>query len=115
MYGVPEKDDLVGLVGKELIQICIGVNQVFLQFEKNVRINVESRIEYPTFGGEVGNFCCENAFLIGLLGSTVSEVYRADNRTLGITFSNGNSVELKDDSDQYESFQIKIGDDLIVV
>ena len=45
MYGVPEKERLVGLIGKELIQICFGVHEVIFNFDQDVRITVESRIE----------------------------------------------------------------------
>ena len=118
MYGVPEKERLIGLIGKELLQICFGVHQVIFNFDQNVQITIESRIErsVPRRGASNRDECCSReSFLTKLLGSTVSDVDRIDDKTLRLTFSSGKSIELTDDSDRYESFQIKVGGELIVV
>lgn len=118
MYGVPERERLVGLIGKELVQVCFGVHQVIFRFEKDVWISVESGIENSMLGRVTGGHCeiyRTESFLVGLLGSTLREVDRVNSKTLRLTFSNDCYVDLRDDSDHYESFQIKVDGELIVI
>ena len=118
MHGIPEKERLMGFVGRDLIQICFGSHQVIFNFDDNMRISVESSIEHSVPGEGVRcykKFWNQETYLTKLLGHTVSGLNVIDGKRLDLKFSNGHSIGLKDDSEEYECFQIEMRDDLIIV
>ena len=118
MYGVPEKNRLDGIIGKELIQISFGSHQVIFQFEECIRISVESSITYSILDEQVRHydeFWKQETSLTKFLGAAVIGLEVKGAKKLILTFSNVGTIELIDSSDQYESFQIEIGGEMIVV
>ena len=118
MYGVPEKKRFTGLIGKELIKVCIGSNQVIFYFEGNSRISVESAFVYKKPDGtecRYDEFWRQDSSLPNWLGSSIREVDVLNRKTLVLLFSNGGIIKLTDDSDEYEAFQLNIEKELIVV
>ena len=43
MYGLNPEINLSFLVGRELLQVCIGIHQVQLHFDKDVSISIEGQ------------------------------------------------------------------------
>lgn len=118
MYGLPEDIDLTFLHGKELLQVCIGLNEVILNFHGQVSITVESEFTHMARTGEVTRFqdCRSSALaLASFLGISLSTVKGAADGTLTLCFSNEEILEVYDDSKEFESYQIRIGSRLIVV
>ena len=86
-------------------------------FEPHIRISVTTSIEHSIPGERVRfykKFWNQEMSLTKLLGSTVIGLDVIGGKELNIDFSNGHSIRLEDDSQEYESFEIKIGDDLII-
>ena len=111
--------DLSFLRDIELLQICVGRNEVILHFEPNIRLTVlsdfgvmapgESPMVYqdPLSGA---------AALFPLLNDKVDRVAVSDGgKRLALTFRSGTRLELMDTSDQYESFWIENGARKIIV
>jgi hypothetical protein len=40
MYRLPRETDLSFLLGAELLQVCVGMNEVILHFDREIRITV---------------------------------------------------------------------------
>lgn len=53
--------------------------------------------------------------LLELLTDTVTDVQWSTDGTLALTFTGGGRLQLDDDASPFESYQIKHGNDLIVV
>jgi hypothetical protein len=120
MYSLPKDTDLSFLIKKQLHQVCIGSNDLILNFDGGeVRISIISECIFHDNSGEailIDRYPANASVVCQLLGSTVMKQMRArGGKALLLEFSNGQSLEIIDDSDQYESFQIKHGDRLIVV
>lgn len=118
MFGVPKKERLTGLVGKELVQVCISSHQVILKFDEDAQINVESSFQHMTENKDVrryDDFWKQDSSLTSLLSSSVIRVENVNDRRLCLHFSNGEAICLSDDSDEYESFHISIEGEVIVV
>lgn len=118
MYGVPNKEALQCFVGKELIQICFGATHVIFRFSDDVEISLEVAIKQVLPDGRVfvTDECWkQETWLPMLLGATVDLIDAIENKILRLKFSNGHTIEVVDESKEYESFQIKISDRLIVV
>ncbi|MEX0703103.1 MAG: DUF6188 family protein [Planctomycetales bacterium] len=106
------------LVGQELIQVCIGANELILNFDGNVRVTIETEIEHRTPEGVAS--CLTNPraaapFMVGLLESRIRAASVIPPGTVVLKFSNGEEVEISDSNEHYESYQIVNGDDWIVV
>lgn len=117
MHGIPENTDLAPLVGAILEQLCIGLNEIILRFGDSLSLTVEGQLRLES--NEVvwqGNTYREaaNAFA-ALLGVAIVRSWIVDSKTLSIEFSNGTVVTVFDSKTRYESFQLHIGDRVVVV
>jgi hypothetical protein len=118
MYGLPKNIDLRFLIGKELLSISVAPNEVILRFDDYLTINITSECDYQPSVGEIlriENYPASASLICRLLCSTITEVKGDEDGTLSVKFSNGDMLTICDDSKQYESYQIKHGDKLIVV
>lgn len=116
MFGLPEDFDGSFMVGRSLLQVCIGRHEVILKFDGNVEITIESEFRVTGRGQDrVFDLPPEGgaASLIFLQG-IVSEVHGDRSGTLTLTFAEGR-LELYDTSTHYESYQIRRGDQIYVV
>lgn len=118
MYGIPEHTDFGFLAGKELSQVCIGAHQLVLNFWPDVTISVEGEFIHLKPGVELMeevDLPRRSAGLVSLLGSRVDAALVRGTKILRLEFSNAEVLELHDNSEAYESFQVTApGVDIIV-
>jgi Family of unknown function (DUF6188) len=116
MFGVPQNLDLSRFQGAELIQVSIGCNELQLHFEPQSRITIERHWELRDHAGTVidqaqdGNLSRESYKIHRILGQVVVEHAVTAPESFTLTFDNGMSITVFDDSDRYESFNIQPGD-----
>jgi Family of unknown function (DUF6188) len=117
MHRIAENTNLSALRGKLVEQICIGVHQVIVRLEDNLYVAIEGdflfgkeapperQVDYRSAANDFAN----------LLEDRIidAEVIRDD--AVVFNFSSGARLTVFDSSDQYESFQIKLPDRLVVV
>jgi uncharacterized protein DUF6188 len=120
VYGFPEDTDLSAFVGCELELVSIGLYQVNLNFDGLRKIGITIEGDYAVSGpGAAQNRYSAApegaAGLVGLLGSRVTDVQVADHGTTTVQFVGGAAIMIYDSEEHYESYQIYIGDRLIVV
>jgi hypothetical protein len=119
MHGLPADFDGSFLTDCTLEQICVNENQISLHFDRDVVITLES--EYlcvaPVSESDDDISQVVPAFqptLIQLIGQSVVEVAGAKDGTLSMTFRSGHRLTLFD-TPQYESYQIRRGQHVIIV
>jgi hypothetical protein len=119
MYRLSPNEDLSFLIGVEVIQVCIGRNEVIINAHPEVRITIlgdfsfaassgapPTRYDVPTEGGVA---------ILGLLNDTVTAASACADGGLHIQFGSGAQLDVHDDSDQVESFWIRSGKREIIV
>lgn len=111
MKGVPTDLPLEDLKGAELIQIALGEFQVQFHFNSTANISVEGRWELRDGKGNVidtgarGSLAAkQNSHLQVLLGKKVEGHSISAPKSFTLRFNSGHTLEIFDDSDQYESF-----------
>ena len=112
MYGLNKDTDLTFLKGQEVTQVAIGTFQVQFCFDKDAIISVEGEFQY--FSENSSSHWRQGtpeaaAPTLRLLGSSVQNVDGKEDGTLDLTFSNGDRLVVKDNSEQYESYTISGG------
>lgn len=117
MHKLTGSYDFSFLVSKELIQLCIGFNQVIMRFNGEISISVETPIRYFDSSGK--KYIYEDNKLIGsefvsLLGENISSVHFGS-RVLKLLFDNDEIIELFEDEEAFESFHITIGGKVIAI
>ena len=118
MYGLASDTDLTFLQGKDLIQVRIGVHEVIVAFDNDITIMIQSDIVHK-IGNDIA--ACYRLpvsampALVRFLGTRVVTTTISPPGTLGLVFSNGETLELHDSSSQYESYHISHKAGLIVV
>ena len=122
MYGIDKNINFDFLVGKELLQIRIGLYQPILCFTDDLTILIQcaSYLKYPD--KIVVDILCDSPDLtknlISLLGKTIKAVQTdVNDGELKLLFSDNFQLSLIDDSENFESFIITPADckDQIVV
>jgi hypothetical protein len=118
MHGLPSNVNLDFFIKKTFLQMCIGANDLILNFDNDVSITVTSSIGCLDSTGKIhkGEDFLKIAPILGLLlNCTVVSVKGDKSGTLKLEFDNGGKLEIYDDSEQYESYIIKNGEQIIVV
>jgi hypothetical protein len=118
MYGLPPDLDLNFLSGKSLLQICVGVHDLILNFDRSVSITVTSSIGCAIAGGphrKFEDFRQAAAVAVVLLYQTVTSAKGDADGTLSMEFHDGGHLDIYDDSKEYESYTIRHGEKLFVV
>jgi hypothetical protein len=120
VYGLAEDTDLSAFVGRELALVSIGSYQVALNFggPERVRITIEGDYGVSGPGSALVRYRAAPegaARLVELLGSTVADVKVTEHGTTTVHFADGSAIAIYDSNKHYESYQIYIGDRLIVV
>jgi len=121
MYGVPEDLDLAPFVGTTLDYISLSSGQIQFIFsgnpwtEKNCVVAVEGYWEMRDGQSVVIDKATENddrdAFRIHrLLSRTVTETKVNSPESFSLVFDNAWTLTFVDDSDQYESCHVYVGD-----
>lgn len=118
MHGLPTNVDLSFLYGVTLLQICIGENEVILNFDQEVSIMVASNLRLTPPQGEafeVEDAREAGASLLPLLGRSVTDVLGTSDGTLSLTWDVGHLVEILDTWKEFESYTVRHGQSLLVV
>jgi len=118
MYGLKKELDLKFLLGRELIQIAIGVYQVTFNFDEDTSIAVEGYFEYTSQSKSIEwrpGGALVAASTVGLLAARVQTVDAQEDGTLKLAFSNGDRLTMLDVSSEYESYQVSRRGETIVV
>jgi hypothetical protein len=118
VYGLSADVDLSFLIGAVLIQVCVGENEVILNFDSEVSIMSAASVRYGGAGAmpeTIDTAQGAGRALIGLLGQGVVSAEGSDDGTLRVLWSAGDRVEFLASWKEYESYTIRHGETLIVV
>jgi len=110
MYGLANMTNLNFLRSIRLIQVCIGKNEIILNFDDNTSITIMSSITFCIDGGEgivTNSFSDAAQHLINFIDHTIQAVQLEGSGVFKLRFSNNSSFQLSDDSQHYESYIIK--------
>jgi hypothetical protein len=118
MYRLRKDVDLSFLFGAQLLQVCVGKNELMLNFDRDVRVTILSDIVVtPPRGAPVTyrDTAGGATALLPLLHDSITGATATDAGGLQLSFQTGATVELLDTSSQFESFWLSDGDHKIVV
>jgi hypothetical protein len=118
MYGLPKDFDASFLVGLTLEMVCFNINQVYLHFSDHVMITIEGDLVHQISpSDDTSNISppIHESNLMQLLEHSVSNAFGDDEGTLTMVFDNGQTLKCLDTSPNYESYQIKHGEHIIIV
>lgn len=120
MYGLSPETDLSPLNGCALTFLGFGQHQVQLAFSGDTDCSISIEGDYimtpPRGTSSTFSEAVDGApALLPLLGRTVIEASVPADGTVRVGFDDGSVVELLDSSTQYESYQVNLGDRLLVV
>lgn len=110
MYRLPPETDLAFLRGARLLQVCIGVNEVILHFDDDLRITLLSDFAVAPKGEASARYTEPAAgcpALVRLLDEGIADAAVAAHGGLILRLDSGAMIEAFDTSDQYESFWIE--------
>jgi hypothetical protein len=118
MYGLPKNFEGAQLVGHSLWQICFGKYQIQLHFDKELSIAVTSELSYQKSLDSnpltIDFPVAPQSDLMQLLHHSIVNAFGDDEGTLTLEFDNGHIVRCFDQS-HYEAYQIKQGNQEIIV
>lgn len=117
MYQLPTDFDPGFLVGLSLEQVCFNENQVSFHFARDISITVESALSHvkehePVIVVQLPLF---ESDLMLLLGHVVERASASEDGTLTLSFDNQHVLSVYDTSDQYESYRICRGAQVVIV
>jgi hypothetical protein len=120
MYGLSPETDLTPLNGCALTFVGFGQYQLQLAFDGDThcRISIEGDYVVTPSGREPATFseaAAGAAALLPLLGHTVALASVPADGTVRVGFDDGSVVEVLDTSADYESYQVNLGDRLLVI
>lgn len=118
MYGLAQDTDLSFFDGATLVQVCIGENEVILNFHPAISVMIASNVVVLDADG--GAQTLESAKEIGLnatsfLGIDVTEAVVKEAGTTALKWSRGEVLEIRDTWDNFESYTISYNEIRIVV
>jgi hypothetical protein len=113
MYGLPRDFDGSVLVGRTLEMVCFSQYQVYLHFDAETTITIEGAFSYKT--DHPVDVPVQQSNLMELIGASVSAARGDENGTLCLVFDNGATLEVYDDTKQYECYTISYGGKVIIV
>jgi hypothetical protein len=118
MHGLPPDTDLSFFSGKTLVQVCIGVNEIILNFEPILRVTVLSSIccAPPATTLQTFSDAREAAkVLVCFLDDKIATASAGPDGAVTILFQSGGRIQLVEDRTDYESYIIDNGAASIVV
>lgn len=118
MYGLPADVNLDFLVGARLTQVCVGQNEVILNFDTDASIMIASDVliapgELPS--QDLGDAAAIGAALLPLLGQTLQSASGETGGTTTLTWRGGVMLEIRDTWPEWESYTISHAGQTIVV
>ena len=118
MYGLPENFDTSFIQGQTLEMVSFNANQLYLHFSGHVMITVEATFLYQESASQPAKpvqVPVKESNLMQLVEHTVTKASGDKNGTLSLFFDNGQTFQCFDSSKNYESYQIKIGEKVVIV
>jgi hypothetical protein len=110
MYGVADNIDLKEIIGTYLSQVCLGKFDVQFRFSDGTIIAAQCPVSIIRLGDVIAEFKEDGSWTSmefrNLLNLEVKNWSVPCDRVLQIEFEEDYILQLTDDSDQYESFQI---------
>jgi hypothetical protein len=109
MYGLPVDIDLDFLRGKELLQVCVGFNDLILNFEGNVAFSITSQCRYECNGKsiDIDNYPSSASLICSMLGKKIIDANSIESKHLRLKLDNECHFIIYDDNEHYESYLIK--------
>ena len=117
MYGLPHDFDASVFVGRELESVCFAANSIELSFDQDVSITLQGTFRFRPSTEDDEETCAvpvERSNLMRLVGRVIDRAASAPDGTL-ILFAGEATLTCVDDSPEYESYQIRLGDREVVV
>jgi len=118
MYKISWHASMSKLIGAELIQVCVGKNEVALNLSDDCSISIFSKI---VIGSEKSSIeLYENPIeqgvkLLSFLGTRIKVFDVSEGNRIDISFDFHRTLSILDNSTKYESCVIRIqGDDFIM-
>ncbi len=118
MYGLPKNTDLSFFIGRNPISVSFTSYEVIIGFDANTRLSITSHCRLTSPEGTffvIEHYCAHATELCTLLEATVTGAETNGSDILTLRFDSGWVLEVKDDSEQFESFVITTPSGLIVV
>jgi hypothetical protein len=118
MYGLPVNFDMSVFVGKKLDLICYSANTINLSFENKTSITIMNSFMHQTSSDEMSqkqSIPLRTSDLVCLSGTAVDSAKGGQDGSLVLYFENGHILTIFDDSREYESYVIRIGNKEIIV
>lgn len=120
MYGLNVGTDLTPLMGCTLESLDLTEHQVQLRLDslRGISLSIESDFSVKSAEGKASTYDGGREaaqVLANLLGERVEEAQVTAPGTLTLRWSNGSVLEVFDSNEHYESYQIYLGERLIVV
>ncbi|MFN0276982.1 MAG: hypothetical protein ACKVRN_00105 [Pyrinomonadaceae bacterium] len=121
MHGIPKELNLEDIVGSSIGEICLDRFNIRIHFEAGVIISIEGKITIKENGSAIATWDqADNWSGVGfqrIFSFPVTHYCVVNEHLLEIEFANNVVLQLHDDTDQYESFNIsrKDSDEIIVV
>ena len=117
MNRIPIDINLSALIGKRVVLVCIGTHQAVINLEQGLCISIEGDFSFETgINIEIySEYRSKANFFVALLECEIVSFEVIDDKTLSFRFTNDKCLIIYDSTDHYESFQIKLTDQLIVV
>jgi hypothetical protein len=120
MFGLEVGTDVSALSGCSLESVDLTEHQVQLRLDElhGITVSIESDFSITPRGGEASRYHRPRdaaQALADRLGVVVTEAAVLEPGTLTLHWEDGSVLEVFDSSEHYESFQIHLGERLIVV
>lgn len=118
MYGLPKDFDVAVLVERKLDLLCFTANTISFTFDGNAQITIMGAFIYRQNDHEIADkqiVPLSTSNLMGLIGKKVCRAASCQDGTLTLHFDNRHILTILDDSQQYESYTIRLGDKDIIV
>ena len=118
MYRLSKDTDLSFLLEAEMLQVCIGSQEVILNFDRRVRVTILSDFTVTPSGAPPTVYqkaAIGGVALLPLLRDTIVAAAATEQGGLSLTFRSGTCLEVHDTSDQFESFWISDDNHQIIV
>lgn len=97
------------MLGKELLQVSIGLNEVILVFHENLGITIQSAVIFDRKNQarrQIGASPDIGIAFLPELGKALIKVTIRDDGSFELVFSGDTRITLLNDSSQYECFQV---------
>lgn len=117
MQGLSPSVDLQPIVGAKVSQVCFSTFQCIFSFDIDARISVESSCVYTAPSGAtatVTEYARAARELCELLDASVLSATREADGGLTLRFSDGATLRILNDNQEYESFQVHVGKSVYV-